>query len=54
MDCFHRQGNLVLRKASYAATRHSYHLIIDDAPAWVCEQCLVTIQQETRFFPGRA
>lgn len=24
---------------SYAATRKGYHLIIDDVPAWVCEQC---------------
>jgi YgiT-type zinc finger domain-containing protein len=24
---------------SYTATRKGYHLIIDDLPAWVCEQC---------------
>jgi len=24
---------------SYTATRKGYHLIIDDVPAWVCEQC---------------
>jgi len=24
---------------SYTANRAGYHLIIDDVPAWVCEQC---------------
>jgi YgiT-type zinc finger domain-containing protein len=24
---------------SYTANRHGYHLIIDNVPAWVCEQC---------------
>lgn len=26
-------------RVSYTATRKGYHLIIDDVPAWVCEQC---------------
>jgi YgiT-type zinc finger domain-containing protein len=30
---------LVRKKISYTATRRGYHLIIDDVPAWVCEQC---------------
>ncbi|MBN1579903.1 MAG: YgiT-type zinc finger protein [Anaerolineae bacterium] len=27
------------KKASYTASRKGYHLIVDDVPAWVCEQC---------------
>jgi YgiT-type zinc finger domain-containing protein len=30
---------LVRHRVSYAATRKGCHLIIDDVPAWVCEQC---------------
>jgi YgiT-type zinc finger domain-containing protein len=30
---------LAKKKVSYTANRHGYHLIIDDVPAWVCEQC---------------
>ncbi len=26
-------------RLSYTATRQGYHLIIDNVPAWVCEQC---------------
>ena len=39
MECFHCKGTLVRKKVSYTATRDGYHLIIDDVPAWVCEQC---------------
>jgi YgiT-type zinc finger domain-containing protein len=35
----HCKGTPVREKVSYAATRKGYHLIIDDVPAWVCEQC---------------
>ena len=27
------------KRISHAATRKGYHLIIDEVPAWVCEQC---------------
>jgi len=30
---------LVRGTVSYSANRKGYHLIIDDVPAWVCEQC---------------
>ncbi len=33
------KGSLVRKKVSYTATRKSYHMIIDDVPAWVCSQC---------------
>lgn len=39
MECLHCKGKLVRKKVSYTATRHGYHLIIDQVPAWVCEQC---------------
>lgn len=39
MECLHCQGTLMRRTISYTANRKGYHLIIDDVPAWVCEQC---------------
>lgn len=39
MECLHCQGRLVQKRMSYTANRNGYHLIIDDVPAWVCEQC---------------
>ena len=39
MECLHCRGMLVRQRVSYAATRRGYHLIIDDVPAWVCQQC---------------
>ena len=39
MECLYCRGTLVHRKTSYTATRQGYHLIIDDLPAWVCDQC---------------
>ena len=39
MKCLHCKGALIRKRVSYTATRKGYHLIIDDVPAWVCEQC---------------
>ena len=39
MECLYCRGNLVRSQASYTASRKGYHLIMDDLPAWVCEQC---------------
>ena len=39
MECLYCKGKLVRKSVSYTATRKGYHLIIDDVPAWVCEQC---------------
>jgi YgiT-type zinc finger domain-containing protein len=33
------KGNLARKRASYTGTRKGYHLIVNDVPAWVCEQC---------------
>ena len=39
MNCPHCQGQLRPDKTSYTINRNGYHLIIDDVPALVCEQC---------------
>jgi YgiT-type zinc finger domain-containing protein len=39
MQCLYCKGTLARKKVSYAASRKGYHMIIDDVPAWVCEQC---------------
>ena len=39
MECLYCKGQLIQKKVSYTANRKGYHLIIDDVPAWVCEQC---------------
>jgi YgiT-type zinc finger domain-containing protein len=39
MECLYCKGVLVRKRISYTATRKGYHLIIDEVPAWVCEQC---------------
>ena len=39
MECFYCKGKLIRTKVSYTVSRKGFHLIIDDVPAWVCEQC---------------
>jgi YgiT-type zinc finger domain-containing protein len=39
MECLYCKGTLVRKKVSYTASRKGYHLIVNDVPAWVCEQC---------------
>ena len=39
MECLHCKGKLTRKKTSYTVNRKGYHLVIDDVPAWVCEQC---------------
>ena len=39
MKCLHCEGALEQTQISYTANRKGYHLIIDDVPAWVCQQC---------------
>ena len=39
MECLYCHDQLGPKKVSYTANRKGYHLIIDDVPAWVCEQC---------------
>jgi len=39
LRCLHCDGTLVRKKISYTMTHREHHLIIDDMPAWVCQQC---------------
>jgi YgiT-type zinc finger domain-containing protein len=39
MECLHCKGKMVRKKVSYTVNRKGYHMVIDDVPAWVCEQC---------------
>ena len=39
MECPNCRGRLVKGKTSYTVNRKGYHLILDDIPAWICEQC---------------
>lgn len=39
MECPFCTGKLVRKRESYTVSRNGYHLIIDDVPAWVCQQC---------------
>lgn len=39
MECPLCRGELVRGQAPFTVTRHGYHLILDQAPAWVCQQC---------------
>jgi YgiT-type zinc finger domain-containing protein len=39
MHCPHCQGKLKAGKTSYTVNRNGYHLIIDNVPVLICEQC---------------
>ena len=39
MQCPHCQGRLTPGKTSYTVNRSGYHLIIDQVPAFICDQC---------------
>lgn len=39
MDCPNCQGEVHPGSTSYTVNRNGYHLIIDDVPALVCDQC---------------
>lgn len=39
MKCLQCQGTLKRGLAPYTINRKNYHLIIDQLPAWICEDC---------------
>ncbi len=39
MQCFHCQGDLQSGTTHYVVNRKGYHLIIDEVPALICQQC---------------
>jgi len=39
MECPLCKGDLKPGQATYTANRQGYHLLLDDIPAWICQQC---------------
>lgn len=39
MKCMHCQGKMKRGTAPFHIDRKSYHLVLDEVPAWVCGQC---------------
>ena len=39
MECFYCKGQMKTGRASYTVNRRGYHLVLDEIPAYVCEQC---------------
>lgn len=39
MRCTYCEGEMRKGKTPLHIDRHGYHVTIDNAPAWVCEQC---------------
>jgi len=39
MKCHFCSGEMKKGKTTYTLNRSSYHLLIDDFPAWICSQC---------------
>jgi len=39
MECYYCKGDMVRGKTTYTINRQGYHLLIDEVPAWVCQQC---------------
>ena len=39
MECFYCRGAMKKGKTAYTINRKGYHLVIDNVPAYICEQC---------------
>ena len=39
MECYYCKGTMVRTKTAYTINKNGYHLVIDDVPAWICQQC---------------
>ncbi len=39
MKCHYCKGNMEAGKTSYTISRKDYHLVIDNVPALICQQC---------------
>jgi YgiT-type zinc finger domain-containing protein len=39
MKCYFCGGEMKSGKTTYTVNKKGYHLLIDDVPAWICEQC---------------
>ncbi len=39
MECYLCKGTMQKGATVYNINRHGYHFVIDQVPAWVCNQC---------------
>jgi YgiT-type zinc finger domain-containing protein len=39
MECFFCKGVMKKSCSSYVVNRNGYHLVLDEVPAYVCDQC---------------
>lgn len=39
MECYVCKGDLKPGRTTYTVNRAGYHLLVDDVPAWICQQC---------------
>jgi YgiT-type zinc finger domain-containing protein len=39
MKCYFCRGEMQKAKIPYTINKKGYHLLIDEVPAWICEQC---------------
>jgi len=39
VECYYCKGMMVKGRTAYAINKNGYHLVIDDVPAWICQQC---------------
>jgi len=39
MKCYFCGGEMKKGKTTYTINKKGYHLLIDEVPAWICEQC---------------
>lgn len=39
MKCYFCGGEMKKGKTTYTVNKKGYHLLIDEVPAWICEQC---------------
>jgi len=46
MKCVHCQGEMKKGTTPFHVDRKGCHLILDEVPAWICEQCGETFFEE--------
>jgi len=39
MECFYCKGEMKKGKTSHVVNRKGYHLVLDEVPAYICQQC---------------
>lgn len=46
MQCLYCKGKMKPGETTYNISRHGYHFVLDNAPAWICQQCGETYFEE--------